>query len=51
MKRYTLALTGRELSEPERKAIMEKNRRILNLPADEFIRRVHELRFVAVTEK
>ncbi len=51
MKHYSLALTGRELSEPERKEIMEKNRMLWNLPADEFIRRKGELRFIAVTEK
>ena len=51
MKRiYSLALTGRRLSEPERKEIMEKNRAILSLPAAEFVRRVHELQFIAVTE-
>ena len=51
MKHYTLALTGQPLTKKEAQQIMKQNRRILALPAKEFKLRVHELRFMAVTEK
>lgn len=50
MKTYTLAETGQHLTEEQAQRIMQKNREILALPADEFIRRIHEARFLIVTE-
>ena len=50
MKHYTLAETGEHLTEEQAQRIMEHNRLILSLPADEFIRRVHECRFLVATD-
>lgn len=50
MKQYTLAETGQRLTQEQAQRIMQKNREILALPADEFIRRVHECRFLIATE-
>ena len=49
MKHYYLA-DGTPLKEETAKKIMESNRRILAHPADEFVRRVNELRFIVATE-
>ena len=48
-KRYYLA-DGTPLTDEERQRISEHNREILALPDDEFIRRVHELRFMVAKE-
>ena len=50
MKHYSLATTGQPLTPEEVERIMEHNREILALPVKEFIARVHELKFMAVTE-
>ena len=50
MKQYILAETGQRLTHEEAQKVMEHNRLILSLPADEFIRRIHEARFLVATE-
>lgn len=49
-KHYILAETGERLTPEQAEKIMERNRLLLALPADEFIRRVHEIRFLVATE-